>query len=124
MSRTRYYTFKYSDGSVHSHSPREALAHCRINGLKIAKNGYLDHVNSPRRTVKDGFQPGYQVGLGQYAGGPREYQKKCREAGLVEMGKEYKAPVTHKDDNLWTEDLAKDLASYGMSESEIDTLKD
>lgn len=47
-----------------------------------------------RKRKKDGFEPGWQENIQEYAGGRREYDRLLKEKGLVELGYEYKPQGT------------------------------
>jgi len=124
MSRKRYFCFKFEgDDSPHWLTPNEAYEKSKAKSLKITHNGYLRAIKSVKRT-KDGFQSGYQPGLGEYCGGPKEYAQKCKEKGLVEMGKDYKAPTVSRENNLFSDDMGKEMSEMGMSDREISFVKD
>lgn len=75
------------DGKFESMTFEEAFK-LDIPDIREQINQILDRLKN-RRRVKDGFTPGWQENIGEYAGGPREYQRLLKEKGLVEIGYDY-----------------------------------
>lgn len=125
MSRTTYFTFRFSDGFVHySMAIEEAIHYAKSNNCQITHNGY----EKSRVCIsgkKDGFVAGYQPQLGEYVGGPREYARRLKEKGLVELGNskisDYKVSKIQPriDDSLAKE--AHDLG-IDLTDQEIDAI--
>jgi hypothetical protein len=54
-------------------------------------NERINHIRlnqSSKRMTKDGFEPGVQDNIKEYCGSRGEYDRRLRELGLVEVGKE------------------------------------
>jgi len=126
MARTRYFKFKFTDkpDNIRYLSPPEALAYVKENNVGILDNGYQSHIESPKNRIKDGFSSGWQPQLGQNVGGRREYERVLKEKGMIEIGKETPSGASEKEASYFTGDLAKELASYGVSDRAIDTFKE
>ena len=124
MGATRYYRFDFSNGELKFMTPQEAVDYAHLKDIDIIMDGHYKFINAPRRSVRDGFQAGYNPALGKHVGGPREHARELKKAGLVEMGKEKPAAEGSKKTSYFTEDLGRDLADAGMSDREIATMED
>jgi len=87
---SRYYTFTMLDGTEKLMTITEALReagnendHIRIRIKEIIANSKV------KRRAKDGFTPGWQENINEYAGGRKEYDRLLKEKGLVEIGYDY-----------------------------------
>jgi len=123
MGRTRYYCFKYSNGKTKYHTPQEAIDYSRENKTEIIHNGFTN-AKATKRRVRDGFQAGFNPGLGEYVGGPREYAQKCKEKGLVEVGNVERTANHEKETDYFSNELGRDLSEAGMSDREIDSMRE
>ena len=126
MARTRYFKFIFTDkpNDIRFFSPQEALAYAKENKVGVIDNGYQAHLDSPKNRIKDGFSSGWQPQLGQRVGGRREYDRLLKDKGMIEIGKETPKGASEKETSYFTGDLAKELASYGVSDRAIDNLKE
>lgn len=123
MTSTRYYVFEFSDGYSRMMTNYEALIYVKDNKVDILYRGGVKYgIKYNRKRTRDGFKPGYNPALGEYVGGPREFQRKLKEKGLVEMGNEYKSTKFEKEIEYVDDAMKKDLVGAGMSEREADSL--
>lgn len=80
----RYYTFKYPDGSLKMHSLKEAYQ-IKEDFIQERIQEIL-HNQANKSRVRDGFQAGFNVGLGCEVR-TRGHQKEIlKEKGLIEVG--------------------------------------
>lgn len=83
----RRYLFTLSDGKPHYLTIQEAMA---LNDETIMPR--LNQIKGNmalKKRQKDGFEPGWQPNINEYVGGRKEYEKKLKEKGLVELGYDY-----------------------------------
>ena len=124
VGATRYYRFDFSNGELKFMTRQEAIDYAHLKDIDITFDGCFKHMNAPRRSVRDGFQAGYNPALGKHVGGPREHAQELKRAGLIEMGKEKPKAEGDKKTSYFTKDLGRDLAEAGMSDREIATMED
>ena len=122
LNETLYF-FEKSDGTSDMLSLEDAF---KLNDPKVkARVDSIRLSNRNRRMKKDGFTPGWQANINEYAGGPGEYAKKLREKGLVEIGYDYIPQESTSTFNPFqNEEVLKELAGMEeMSDNEMDALK-
>lgn len=127
--RKKYYCYVFSNGLIKYFTPEEANNFQKAHpNLRVLKDGYQRHRDSPVVMKKDAFRPGFQEHLGCYVGGKREYNNLLKERGLIEAGKEYVAPTTEKpvDIMLNREELRDIRQEVGnkISDRELDHIKE
>ena len=124
MAVTRYFYFEFSDGTnLVSENPDKAYEYAKQNNVKLTKDGYEKFMKAPVIMTKDGFKSGFNHGLGEYVGGRLDYEKKLKQKGLVEIGKE---PIRHQKERKTDYfDFATRKAlhqEYKVGERELDHL--
>lgn len=124
MTATRYFYFEFSDGTnLVSEDPRKAYDYARENNAKVTKDGYERFMKAPVIMTKDGFKPGWNHGLGEYVGGRLDYERKLKQKGLVEVGKEAINRTQEKKTEYFDFETRKAIhQEYKVSESALDYL--
>ena len=124
MTATRYFYFEFSDGTnLVSENPRKAYDYARENNVKVTKDGYERFMKAPVIMTKDGFKSGWNHGLGEYVGGRLDYERKLKQKGLVEVGKEATSKSQEKKTDYFDFETRKSLhQEYKVSESALDYL--
>lgn len=119
----RFYSFKMPDGREQLMTLKEALD---LNEPLINERIRQIVSNSKvKRMSKDGFTPGWQENICEYAGGRKEYDRILKEKGLVEIGYDYvpkeSTRVTNPCANL---DFALHAKSIGvdLSDREVEAI--
>lgn len=69
-----------------------------------------------KKTVKDGFQPGFQRNIRKHCATYGEYKAWLKKLGLVEVGYEDLPPDVEGKTEYWTDDLIRRISSeYNLS---------
>jgi hypothetical protein len=122
LNETLYF-FEKSDGTSDMLSIEDAF---KLDDPKIkARIETIIQNKKNKRMKKDGFTPGFQQNIMEYAGGPGEYAKKLKEKGLVEVGYDYIPQESTAIYNPFqNEEVLKELATMEeLSGQEMDALK-
>lgn len=124
MAVTRYFYFEFSNGeSLVVDNPAKAYSHAKDNNLKITKDGYERFMKAPVIMTKDGFKSGWNPGLGEYVGGKIDYERKLKQKGLVEVGKEAISKTQERKTDYFDFETRRSLhKEYKVSESALDYL--
>ncbi len=113
------YSFRFSDGYSGHLTIKDALTYRDEMGVSITKNEAERLAREPWRMAvrrkKDGFQEGWQPGLGEYVSCPGEYKRKIKEAGLIEVGNEpFDFGYKGEPNEFYTDEIIKDLHNKGL----------
>lgn len=121
MARATYYAFKFRNGDYKMLTLHDAV---KIPELKERVNQIIESFKS-KRMKHDGFQPGFMPNINEYVGGRKEYAKKLKEKGLVEIGYDY-IPKESKPDisPLAGQEMAEAIKEIvpELSDREVDAM--
>jgi hypothetical protein len=135
MPRFRYYQYEFErptgERVIRGFTRIEAIKFMADNDVVMIRDGYDRYINaapSGAGRKKDGFQVGFNPGLGEYVTGRRHQRELLKQKGLEEVGNE-KVELNKyvgKDDKYFTDEVIKDVIDRGgeLKDSEINKLKE
>lgn len=128
--------FRFDNGLVRLMTEDGAKRYAKDNRVKILNAWEADKPEPRVHRVRDGFQPGWNIGLGMYVSSREMYQRILKERGLIEVGRE--KPKDHEHDvrqiekKNWDEcftdsnlrQMANDVGGLSLTDGDIRRLKD
>jgi len=111
---TRYYLYKFSDGSLNYLTPDQANQYVDNKlGVRVTHDGHNRSINSPVRRTKDSFKEGYDPGLGEYVRSKGHRKELVKRKGLIDTEGVRLPPKTTKERKSYFSD--QDIRDFKAS---------